>query len=70
MADKKIITKDMTLSKILELKPELQTVLEGFGIHCFSCPMCEMDTLEDASEIHDLDLDMMLEKLNQALNQE
>lgn len=58
------ITKDMTIGEILRLNPKLKIVLEGFGMHCFGCPMSQMETIEEASEVHEIDLDFMLEKLN------
>ena len=40
-------------------------ILTGFGMHCFTCPMSQMETLEEASMVHGIDLDFMLEKLNE-----
>ena len=37
----------------------------GFGMHCFSCPISQMETLEEAAMVHDVDLDFLLEKLNE-----
>lgn len=57
-------TKDTTVGEVLSLKPQLKAVLEGFGLHCFGCPMSQMETLEEACEVHEIDLDFMLQKLN------
>lgn len=64
----KEITKDMTISEVLNSNPNLRTVFEGFGMHCIGCPMSQMETLEEASQAHEIDLDFMLEKLNQYKN--
>ena len=58
------IEKDITLGELLDRYPESEDILLGFGMHCFSCPMSRMETLEEASEVHGIDLDLMLEKLN------
>lgn len=57
-------TKNSTIGEVLETKPELKVVLEGFGLHCFGCPMSQMETLEEASQVHGIDLDFMIDKLN------
>ncbi len=59
-----VFTKDTTIGEVLNANEKLKTVLEGFGMHCFGCPMSQLETLEEASEVHDIDLNFMLEKLN------
>ena len=56
--------KDSKIIQVLESNPKLKIILEGFGLYCFGCPMSQMETLEEASEAHGIDLDFMLEKLN------
>ena len=58
------INKDMTLGELLDRYPTSEDILVGFGMHCFSCPMSRMETIEEASEVHDIDLNLLLEKLN------
>ena len=38
--------KDMTIGEIINKDERTQAVLMGFGMHCFSCPMSQMETLE------------------------
>ena len=61
----KKITKDMTIGEVLEINKNAKTILAGFGMHCFSCPMSQMETIEQASMVHGIELDLMLEKLNE-----
>ena len=42
-------------------------MLTGFGMHCFSCPFSLMETIEQAAEVHGVDVDLMLKKLNELL---
>ena len=61
----KEITKDWTISEVLAENDELAEILMGFGMHCFSCPISQMETLEEAAMVHDVDIDFLLEKLNE-----
>lgn len=58
------ITKDMTIKDILEMDETLAEVLLGFGMHCIYCPMSQMETLEEAAEVHGIDVDFLVKKLN------
>ena len=60
------ITKDMTLAEVLNYRKNAPEVLMGFGMHCFSCPVSQMETLEEAAEVHECDLELLLDKLNKA----
>ena len=60
----KKITKDMTIGEVLEINKDAKVILSGFGMHCFSCPMSQMETIEEASMVHGVDVELMLEKLN------
>ena len=60
------INKDMTIAEVLNYKKDAPQVLMGFGMHCFSCPVSQMETLEEASAVHDCDLELLIKKLNEA----
>ena len=62
------ITKDWTIGEVLQANEDLADVLMGFGMHCFSCPMSQMETLEEAAAVHGIDIDFLVEKLNQENN--
>ena len=59
------ITKDWTIGEVLQENDDLAEVLMGFGMHCFSCPLSQMETLEEAAEVHGIDIDFLLDKLNE-----
>ena len=70
MKKKKVeITKVTQIGEILRINPNVKEVLLGFGLHCFGCPMSQMESLEDACAVHELDIDVVLEKVNEFLNQ-
>lgn len=62
---KKEISKNMTIAQVLEQNEKLKDVLVGFGMHCFSCPCALGETLEEAAEVHDIDVDYLIKKLNE-----
>ena len=62
------ITKVTQIGEILRLNPNVKDVLMGFGLHCFGCPMSQMETLEEAAAVHGVDVDLMVEKINEFLN--
>ncbi len=59
------ITKEWTLGEVIQENDDLADVLMGFGMHCFSCPLSQMETLEEAAEVHGVDIDFLLKKLNE-----
>lgn len=67
MKKKKLITKDMTIGEVLSLDEKLADIFMGFGMHCVSCPVSQMETIEEASEIHGIDTEFLLKKLNENL---
>lgn len=62
---KMIFTKDSTIGDVVEYNEDLADILIGFGMHCLGCPMSQMETLEEAAQAHDIDLELMLQKLNE-----
>ena len=64
----KQIKKDMTIGDVLKIDESLGEVFLGFGMHCIYCPMSQMETLEEASEFHQIDLDLLIKKLNEQVN--
>jgi len=58
------ITKDMTIGEVIRANPKSVPVLMSFGMGCVGCPSAQMETLEEAAEVHGMDIDRMLEALN------
>jgi len=48
----KKITKDMSIDKIMNLKPEAMEVLFEFGLGCFGCAFSGMESLEQGALAH------------------
>lgn len=58
------ITKDMTIGDILRANPKVAPVLMEAGMHCLGCPSAQAETLEEACEVHGIDVNELLEKIN------
>lgn len=57
--------RDTTIGEVISDNEKAKAVLMGFGMHCFSCPMSQMETLEEAAAVHGVDVDFILEKLEE-----
>ena len=69
MRKKKIkITKRTLIAELLMINPNVREILLGFGLHCLGCPMSQMESIEDACAVHNLDVEVVLEKVNEFLN--
>ncbi len=56
--------KDTKIGKLLEVAPEKAEILMEAGMHCLGCPASQAETLEEACEVHGIDVEELLEKLN------
>lgn len=59
-----MITKDMLIGQILETKADAANVLMANGMGCLGCPSSQSETLEQAAEIHGLDINKLITELN------
>lgn len=59
------ITKSTTIGEALEINPNAEVILQGFGMHCVHCPVSQMETLEEAAAVHGVDVGAMVDKLNE-----
>lgn len=58
------ITKDMTISSVLKLDEKLSDVFIGFGMFCIFCHMSEEETIAEACQVHGVETDFLVDKLN------
>ena len=56
--------KDMTIGELLNKAPEKAEVLLEAGMHCLGCPSAQAESLAEACEVHGIDVNDLLEKLN------
>ncbi len=58
------ITKDMTIAEVLEKDIDSATVFLESGMHCVGCPSASGESIEQASAVHGIDADELVDKLN------
>ena len=56
--------KDTTIGEILEKAPAKAEILLEIGMHCLGCPASQMETLEEACDVHGIDVEEVIKKLN------
>ena len=61
------ITKDTLIADCLDINPNAAEILMGAGMHCFGCAMAHGETIAQAVAVHGEDLDALLVKLNEGL---
>ena len=52
------------IATVLQKHPKGEEILSSFGFHCLYCPCSQMETLEQACEVHEVNVDDVLEALN------
>ena len=63
------ITKDTIIGDILDIAPECAPLFLEIGMHCLGCPSARGETVEMACEVHGVDADELLEKINTLLGE-
>ena len=58
------ITKDTIIGDILTIAPQTAPLFMNIGMHCLGCPASRGETIAEACEVHGVDCDELLEKLN------
>jgi hydroxylamine reductase len=52
------------IAKVLEQHPNAEEILTSFGFHCLYCPCAQMETLEEACQVHEVNITDLLKALN------
>ena len=62
------VSKEMTIGEILAINSMVAPILMEIGMHCLGCPSAQGETLEEAAMVHGIDVELLVEKINAALN--
>ena len=60
-----MITKDNTIGEVIRLNENSSEILMRFGMGCIGCPSAQVETIEQACEVHGLKLEEVLAALNE-----
>jgi len=61
------VTKDMTIAEVLRIDAGTAPIFMQFGMHCLGCPISTGESIEEASAVHGIDADELIEALNEYL---
>ena len=61
---KKMIERTTNIGELLEKAPEKAEILLNAGMHCLGCPASQAETIEEACEVHGIDVEELLEEIN------
>ena len=63
----KVITKDMLIGDILDKEPGTAMFFFEMGMHCLGCPASRGESVEEACEVHGVDCDAIVARINEYL---
>mgnify|MGYP005831853099 CR=1 FL=1 len=66
-SDYRAVTADMTVDAAIKRYPRLATVFLRLAINCPQCHISRFHDIESASEKYGIDLDLLLDELNEAV---
>jgi len=64
------ITREMTITEIVQNYPNTAEVFLRHGLMCFGCPAARFENLEQGALAHGIDVDALVEDLNAAVKAE
>jgi hydroxylamine reductase len=59
-----MIERTKKIGELLEIAPEKAEILLQEGMHCLGCQASQAETIEEACEVHGIDIEDLLEKIN------
>ncbi|MDR1253750.1 MAG: DUF1858 domain-containing protein [Oscillospiraceae bacterium] len=63
----KVITKETVIGDVLDIDDSLAPIFFEIGMHCLGCPSARGETIEQACDVHGVDADALVEKINSCL---
>ncbi len=63
-----MITREMIITEIITKHPETIHVFRSFGLECNECQIAEYEELEHGAGVHNVDIDLLLKELNEAVS--
>lgn len=63
-----MITRDMSITEVVENYPDTVEVFINHGMHCFGCMAARFENIEQGALAHGIDVDKLMEDLNTVVN--
>ena len=61
------IEKSTIIGDVLDIAPETAPLFMAIGMHCLGCPASQAESIGEAAEVHGLDPDDLVDKINEFL---
>ncbi len=58
------VTKNTVIGDIVDFDEDVSEIFLEIGMHCLDCPVSRMETIEEACDVHGVDPDELITKLN------
>ena len=58
------VTKDTMIGELLQIDEGVAPILLNIGMHCLGCPSSQMETIEQAAQVHGIDPDALVDEIN------
>ncbi len=62
------ITKDTIIGDLLDINADVAPFFFEIGMHCLGCPAARSETIEEACDVHGVDCEALVAKLNDFIN--
>lgn len=58
------VTKDTIIGDIVDFDEDVSEIFLECGMHCIECPVSRMESVEEACDVHGVDADELIARLN------
>ena len=59
--------KDMLIGELINVDINIVPILMGAGMHCIGCPSSQMESLDEACQVHGIETELMVNAINEYL---
>ncbi|MCI5937378.1 MAG: DUF1858 domain-containing protein [Eubacterium sp.] len=61
------VTADMLIGDVLKEDVTIAPIMMASGMHCIGCPASQGESIQQACEVHGVDVQDLIEKINEFL---
>ncbi len=58
------IDKSIIIGQLIGLNDGIPPILMASGMHCLGCPSSQNESLEEACQVHGIDVDELVDRIN------
>ena len=59
------VTKEMSIGEVLRADRGTARIFTEFGLHCLGCPHATAESLEEAGQVHGINVEELVHQLNE-----